>query len=74
VLRPVGLVSKKKSGKGTQLSLVIAGDRRLAENVVVEVRAIAQRLGMEIPKIEVVRQPSARLKAKRQRSVRRKAK
>jgi hypothetical protein len=66
---PVGPVSKKKSSKGTQLRLVIAGDRRLAENVIVEVRAMAQRLGTKVPSIEVVRRPPPGAKAKRWRSV-----
>jgi hypothetical protein len=73
-LLPVAPVIKRKSDERTQLNVVIAGDKRLAENVILEVRAIARRLGTQIPKIEVVRQPSAGLKAKRQRSVRRKAK
>jgi hypothetical protein len=40
-----------------ELCVVLRGDRRLAENVILEVRAIAQRCGLEPPSVQVTRQP-----------------
>ena len=40
-----------------KLKLDLNGDRRLAENVILEVKAAARRLGLEIANVEVVREP-----------------
>jgi hypothetical protein len=45
----------KKSRAPMQLSLALTGDQRFTENVILEVRALAQRFGLEIPSIKVVR-------------------
>lgn len=65
--RPVGRVTPKnsKSNKNekqkprapAQLSVGVAGDQRLAENVIIEVLAAARRCGLEPPIVQVVRQP-----------------
>jgi hypothetical protein len=56
-------VNRKKSGASMELSVVLRGDRRLAENVILEVRAIAERCGLEPPSIRVTRQPLVGAKA-----------
>jgi hypothetical protein len=50
-------VTKKKSRPPMQLSVALTGDQRLTENLILEVRAMAKRYGLETPNIEVVRQP-----------------
>ena len=45
------------------------GDRRVAENVILEVEAAARRLGLEIENVEVVSRPSGRRKARKLASV-----
>jgi hypothetical protein len=45
----------KKSREPMQLSLALTGDQRFTENVILEVRALAQRFGLEIPSIKVER-------------------
>jgi hypothetical protein len=40
-----------------ELRVAVSGDQRVVENLILEVRAIAQRCGLEIPNIRVVRQP-----------------
>lgn len=37
----------------------VAGDRRVAEDVILEVRALAQRFGLEPPQVRVVSWPTA---------------
>ena len=39
-----------------QLKVVLRGDQRLAENVILEVRAMAKRRGLESPQISVMRE------------------
>ena len=58
-------VTKKKSRPPMQLSVALTGDQRLAENVILEVRAIAKRYGLETPNVEIVRQPRVGPKVKR---------
>ena len=41
-----------------ELSITLTGDRRLAENVILEVRAMAQRYGLEIPSVRVLPESS----------------
>jgi hypothetical protein len=50
-------MNQKKSGAPRELRVALRGDRRVAENLILEVRALAQRCGLEIPRIEVIRQP-----------------
>ena len=57
-------VSKKKSDAPMQMSVDLTGDQRLAENVILEVRAIAKRYGLETPNVEIVRQPRVGPKVK----------
>ena len=40
------------------LTLALTGDRAMAENVILEVRALAQKLGLEIPDVAVIRKPA----------------
>ena len=47
-----------------QLSVGLTGDQRLAENLILEVRAIAKRYGLETPNVEIVRQPRVGPKVK----------
>lgn len=56
-------MTAKNSGP-MRLEVVIKGDRRLAENVILEVRAVARRYGLEIPTIQVMQRPSVGPKAK----------
>ena len=51
-------MKRKPSGPGMQLKIDLAGDRRLAEDVILEVRALAQRLGLEPPQVRVVNRPA----------------
>jgi len=44
-----------------ELRVALSGDQRVAENLILEVRAIAQRCGLEIPNIQVVRQPKVEI-------------
>ena len=46
-----------------KLKIVVKGDRRLAENVILEVRALGRRYGLATPTIEVTPQPLMRPKA-----------
>jgi hypothetical protein len=57
-------VNEKKPSL-VECSIVLKGDRRMAEDVILEVRAIADRFGLEPTSIEVTRQVPARRKAKK---------
>jgi hypothetical protein len=46
-----------------ECSIVLKGDRRLAEDLILEVRAIAEQFGLEPTSIQVTRQRSLRAKA-----------
>lgn len=50
-------VTKKKPRAPMQLSVALTGDQRLTENLILEVRDVARRYGLEIPDIQVRRQP-----------------
>jgi hypothetical protein len=50
-----------------ELRVVVAGDRRVTENLILEVRAFAQRFGLEMPGIKIIRQPRVGSKAKREK-------
>ena len=47
-----------------QMRVALTGDRRLAENLILEVRAMAARCGLEPPAVEVVSQPRGGPKVK----------
>jgi hypothetical protein len=55
----------EKKPTSMECSIVLKGDRRMAEDVILEVRAIAERFGLEPTSIQVTRQAPARRKAKR---------
>jgi hypothetical protein len=57
-------VTKQKSRPPMQLSVALTGDQRLTENLILEVRAMAKRYGLETPNIEIVRQPRVGPKVK----------
>jgi hypothetical protein len=40
------------------LTLALTGDRAMVENVILEIRALAQKLGLEIPDVAVIRRPA----------------
>jgi hypothetical protein len=40
-----------------QMSVALTGDQRSAESLILEVRAMARRYGLEMPSVEIVRQP-----------------
>ena len=48
-----------------QLSVALTGDGQVTENLILEVRAIAARYGLEIPSVKVVRRSSAGPKVQR---------
>lgn len=58
----------KKSREPMQLSVALTGDQRVTENVILEVRALAQRFGLEVPNIKVVRQRATGAKTAKARS------
>jgi hypothetical protein len=57
-------VTKKTSRDSMQMSVALTGDQRLAENLILEVRAMAKRYGLETSNVEVVRQPRVGPKSK----------
>jgi translation elongation factor EF-Tu-like GTPase len=58
-------VKRKPTGSGMQLKIDLAGDRRLAEDVILEIRALAQRFGLEAPQVSVVSRPAVGPKARK---------
>jgi hypothetical protein len=50
-------VTRKTPHAPMQMSVALTGDPRLAESLILEVRAMAKRYGLEIPSVEIVRQP-----------------
>jgi hypothetical protein len=65
-------VSKKKRPAPIELSVAVTGDQRVTENVILEVRAIARRLGLEIPSVKIMREPPMAPKIEKRASRRRK--
>ena len=61
-------MTSKKSAAPMQLKIALTGDQRLTENVILEVRAVARRYGLEIPSIEVERRPSTPPKTAKSKS------
>jgi hypothetical protein len=47
-----------RSGEPMVLTVELTGDRVAAENVILEVRALAQKFGLEIPDFALIRQPA----------------
>jgi len=64
----MGPMKKKTGSSPMQMRVVLTGDQRLAENVILEVRALAKRHGLKIPEASVVRQGSAGSKSKKSTS------
>jgi hypothetical protein len=56
------VATKRKSRAPMELRVALVGDQRLTENVIVEVRSVARRYGLEIPSIRIVRKPPIRPK------------
>ena len=52
------------------LKIALKGDRRVTEKVILEVKAAAHRLGLEIENVEVTSKPSTGRKARKLASVR----
>jgi hypothetical protein len=49
--------SSVETNSSMELRVALTGDQRVAEDLILEVREIAQRFGLEIPNIQVLRQP-----------------
>ncbi len=62
--RSAASLTRKTLHAPMQLSVALTGDQRLAENLILEVRAMAKRYGLEIPSVEIVRQPRVGPKVK----------
>ena len=58
-------MTKRKSAAPMQLKIDVAGDQRLTENAILEVRATARRFGLEISNIEFIRGSSNGRKARK---------
>jgi hypothetical protein len=56
-------MKRKSSRSRMQLEVVLTGDQRLAENVILEVRALAKRYGLGVPSVKVMRRPAVGPKA-----------
>jgi hypothetical protein len=51
-------MSRKTSRAPIQINFVLKGDKRLVENLIFEVRAIAERRGLEMPKVRIAHSPA----------------
>jgi biopolymer transport protein ExbD len=51
--------AKAKSPAPIEMRVALRGDKQLTENVIIEVLAAARRLGLEAPKVQVLRKPRA---------------
>jgi hypothetical protein len=60
---------RKKSDAPMEFRVVLAGDRRVTENFILEIRAIAQRCGLEMPSVQVIRQPRVGAKSTKKKKV-----
>ena len=49
------MTARKPKARPMQLSVVLKGDQQFAENVILEVKALARRHGLEIPTIKIKR-------------------
>jgi hypothetical protein len=66
---PSDPMDRKKLGAPMVLKVILKGDRRMAESVILEVRAAAKRCGLEIPSIQIECRPAVGPKTKRLRQV-----
>jgi hypothetical protein len=59
---PISGTSGHPDGDGSKepsvLTVALTGDRVMVENVILEVRALAQKFGLEIPDVTVICQPT----------------
>jgi hypothetical protein len=62
--RPFSRAVEEKSTEPLELRVELAGDKRLAENVIIEVLAAARRCGLDPPSVQVIRQPKVGPKEK----------
>ncbi len=62
---PTGRPKRSQSSGPAQLEIDLDGDRRLAENVIEEVRAAARSLGLEIADVQVIRETAVGSKARK---------
>ena len=46
-----------ETNSSMKLEVALTGDQRATESLILEVRAIAQRFGLEIPSVQILRQP-----------------
>ena len=46
------------SGEPSVLTVALTGDRAMVENVILEVRALAQKFGLEIADVTLIREPA----------------
>jgi len=46
--------ARSKPRAPAKLEVVLEGDRRLAEDLILEVRALAERYGLEVPTAKIV--------------------
>jgi hypothetical protein len=60
--------ARRKSAVATQMSVALRGDQRMAENFILEVRALAERCGLEIPSVQITRQPAVGSKTKKKKA------
>ena len=47
----------KKAAASTEFMLTVSGGRRVEEELILEVRALAQRCGLEIQSVQIIPQP-----------------
>lgn len=62
--------AKSEATAPLELRVALRGDKQLAENVIVEVLAAARRIGLEPPKVQVLRKPRVRPKRTANRKAR----
>jgi hypothetical protein len=72
IITSVDPVARKKPGSPMQLRIALAGDQRLTQNLILEVREAAKRCGLEIPDVQI--QPLPRVGPKVKRTTGRKSK
>ena len=49
--------AKAKSSAPIEMRVALKGDKQLTENVIIEVLAAARSLGLQAPKVQVLRKP-----------------
>jgi hypothetical protein len=48
-------VTRKPAASRAELRVDVSGDRRVAEEIIVEMRALARRYGLEMPEARIVK-------------------